>query len=584
MIALHLSNRHIRIVDGTVSGQRVTVQAMYDEEDTRGCILNGIVMDVDAFSDLMRTIWEKYNLPRKDVHLVINSSQFTTKILELPKQSEKLLMQFISREFSDVERIEDPVYSYYLLDDKTETRGSAAPMQLKARKEKSEKTKKSFGLTKKEKGEKSFGLKLGGKTAKNRAGSANAATATAANALGTATGSTAGRFSQSESVKKSEKVQRVFTQAVSRQYVQGYLELFQNLGITIESIEGARMAMLRLLEIAPLTNGMNSIIQMVDDITMLDVLISDGRVEYCSRKRLFADRTTPSFAVEVARSLEDILQFAQAHHLSESGIGQVYISGLESEEFSVYMDSVERINAAISVNPLQIENFVNITSRPNNGESFADFSIAIGGLLPTKNKTSLLSQVTQKPEASEKTKKRRKIVIPVCGLGIVLLGIGGFFGFRVMDLSRQVQSIKAYNERPEVIEAVSRYDTATAELQAISTLHGGLTGLKESILKYPLVNSETQEVLSRCASGLVTATISSYSSASGVITFQATANNEGQINQFIALLKKEKKIFGDVNYTGYIQDATQQWNVKVSVTMAGRQQEEQNDAEVNGER
>lgn len=583
MIALHLSNRHIRIVDGTVSGQRVTVQAMYDEEDTRGCILNGIVMDVDAFSDLMRTIWEKYNLPRKDVHLIINSSQFTTKILELPKQSEKLLMQFISREFSDVERIEDPVYSYYLLDDKTETRGSATPIQPKARKEKSEKTKKSFGLTKKEKGEKSFGLKLGGKKTKNQPvppptqqppqqqmpWEQPQAAQPAASV-------------KAESVKKSEKVQRVFAQVVSRQYVQNYIELFQNLGITIESIEGARVAMLRLLEIAPLGNGMNSIIQMVDDITMLDVLVSDGRVEYCSRKRLFADRTTPSFAVEVARSLENILQFAQAHHLSESGINQVYISGLESEELSVYMDSVERINAAISVDPLRIENFVNITSRPNNGESFADFSIAIGGLLPTKNKTSLLSQVTQKPEASEKTKKRRKIVIPVCGLGIVLLGIGGFFGFRVMDLSRQVQSIKAYNERPEVIEAVSRYDTATAELQAISTLHGGLTGLKESILKYPLVNSETQEVLSRCASGLVTATISSYSSASGVITFQATANNEGQINQFIALLKKEK-IFGDVNYTGYIQDATQQWNVKVSVTMAGRQQEEQNDAEVNGE-
>lgn len=583
MIALHLSNRHIRIVDGTVSGQRVTVQAMYDEEDTRGCILNGIVMDVDAFSDLMRTIWKKYNLPRKDVHLVINSSQFTTKILELPKQSEKLLMQFISREFSDVERIEDPVYSYYLLDDKTETRGSAVPMQPKARKEKSEKPKKSFGLTKKEKGEKSFGLKLGGKKTKNQPvppptqqppqqqmpWEQPQAAQPAASV-------------KAESVKKSEKVQRVFTQAVSRQYVQNYIELFQNLGITIESVEGARVAMLRLLEIAPLGDGMNSIIQMVDDITMLDVLVSDGRVEYCSRKRLFADRTTPSFAVEVARSLEDILQFAQAHHLSESGINQVYISGLESEELSVYMDSVERINAAISVDPLRIENFVNITSRPNNGESFADFSIAIGGLLPTKSKTSLVSQVTQKPEASEKTKKRRKIVIPVCGLGIVLLGIGGFFGFRVMDLSRQVQSIKAYNERPEVIEAVSRYDTATAELQAISTLHGGLTGLKESILKYPLVNSETQEVLSRCASGLVTATISSYSSASGVITFQATANNEGQINQFIALLKKEK-IFGDVNYTGYIQDATQQWNVKVSVTMAGRQQEEQNDAEVNGE-
>ena len=436
MIALHLSNRHIRIVDGTVSGQRVTVQAMYDEEDTRGCILNGIVMDVDAFSDLMRTIWEKYNLPRKDVHLVINSSQFTTKILELPKQSEKLLMQFISREFSDVERIEDPVYSYYLLDDKTETRGSAAPMQLKARKEKSEKTKKSFGLTKKEKGEKSFGLKLGGKKEKTEPVPPTQQPPQQQMPWEQPQAAQPAASVKAESVKKSEKVQRVFAQVVSRQYVQNYIELFQNLGITIESVEGARVAMLRLLEIAPLGNGMNSIIQMVDDITMLDVLVSDGRVEYCSRKRLFADRTTPSFAVEVARSLENILQFAQAHHLSESGINQVYISGLESEELSVYMDSVERINAAISVDPLRIENFVNITSRPNNGESFADFSVAIGGLLPTKSKTSLVSQVTQKPEASEKTKKRRKIVIPVCGLGIVLLGIGGFFGFRVMDLSR----------------------------------------------------------------------------------------------------------------------------------------------------
>ena len=109
MLVVYLSNRYIRVVDGEVSGSKVNVRAMYYSVDTRGCILNGTVMDAEGFTELIRNLWDSNHLPRKGVSLVIDSNQFTTKVTDVPLQKQKQMMQFVSREFTDVERIEDPV-------------------------------------------------------------------------------------------------------------------------------------------------------------------------------------------------------------------------------------------------------------------------------------------------------------------------------------------------------------------------------------------------------------------------------------------------------------------------------------------
>ena len=104
MLVVYLSNRYIRVVDGEVSGSKVNVRAMYYSVDTRGCILNGTVMDVEGFTELIRDLWDSNHLPRKGVSLVIDSNQFTTKVTDVPLQKQKQMMQFVSREFTDVER------------------------------------------------------------------------------------------------------------------------------------------------------------------------------------------------------------------------------------------------------------------------------------------------------------------------------------------------------------------------------------------------------------------------------------------------------------------------------------------------
>ncbi|MDD5953555.1 MAG: hypothetical protein PUC32_07950 [Oscillospiraceae bacterium] len=549
MITIHLSNRYIRVVDGSVKGRSITVNGMYCVEDTGGCLLNGMVQDEEGFARLIEGLWEKHQLPRKNVRLVVDSSQFTTKILELPKQTEKQLMQFVTREFSDVERIEDPLYGYFPLQNVKEK-------PLKEAKEKAPKSGKGFQLNMKIKLEKKSKVERLAQKQEQKAQKAEKA----------------------EKAPKEAKTVTVFAGMVSRQYVQGYLDRFEKLGISVSSVESARGAILRLLETLRFVQGKSCIVQIVDDMTLLDLLVIRGKFQYFSRKRLFSDRDTVGFSVEIARSLENILQFAQAHNFTDA-IEQVFLAGLESDEMEIYTDSVEQINAAMTVEPLRVESGVQVNRAPESGESVSQYAIGIGALLPANPRTSIMSQLVQRPEMDEKTKKRRKIVIPVAALGVVLAGVAGFLGFRVFDLTRQLKLVEEYNNRPEVISAVAKYDAASQEIQSVSALYNGLTGLKAGVLSYPKVDSRMEQVVNRCASGLVTAVISGYSSTTGELSFQTSADSEQPINQFIALLKQEKT-FALVDYTGYTQDSTGKWTVKVTCTVAGRQ-EENHDTEAN---
>ena len=74
--------------------------------------------------------------------------------------------------------------------------------------------------------------------------------------------------------------------------------------------------------------------------------------------------------------------------------------------------------------------------------------------------------------------------------------------------------------------ACEEYDRLNEELQAASSLGNSMVSLKSSVLAYPRVDSATEEVVASCASGLVTAEISSYDAENGLLSFDAKAGNE----------------------------------------------------------
>ena len=115
MLILYMSNRYVRVVEGEQTGSRIYVRAVYEEEDWNGCILNGTITDEDTFIQLIEKIWAKYDISSRDIHLVIDSTQFNQKIMEMPILKPKQMEEYIQREFADVGRIMDPVYQFFTI-------------------------------------------------------------------------------------------------------------------------------------------------------------------------------------------------------------------------------------------------------------------------------------------------------------------------------------------------------------------------------------------------------------------------------------------------------------------------------------
>lgn len=497
MLVVYLSNRYIRVVDGEVSGSKVNVRAMYYSVDTRGCILNGTVMDPEGFTELIRDLWDTNNLPRKGVSLVIDGNQFTTKVTDVPLQKQKQMMQFVSREFTDVERIEDPVYGYFPLPGQTD---------------------------------------------------------------------------------KKAKVQTVFAIMAPRSYIQGYVELFAQLGISVENVECARGAVLRMVGRISQIKGETCVVQFVDDMTLINVLLYQGLYVYSGRSRLFADPGTVDFSVEIARSVSNILQFAQAQNIPEK-IKKVYIAGLSKEDLQIYADSVRQIDSQIDAEGLKPGDDVIFRQKDIQIEDASKYAIPSAGLIRTDSKTSLMGQIVKDPKKAARNKKRRKVLIPVAIIATILLGATAVLGGRTLYLAGQLKDVKEYNNRADILEACEKYDKANGSLRTAGALNNSLKGLKGSVLAYPRVDSATEQTVASCAAGLVTAEISSYNSEDGVLSFSTSAANVEQIHQFVDLLSQQP-VFAAVDYTGYTQDSDGQWNVKVNCMMANRQ-EEGNDAESN---
>lgn len=494
MLVVYLSNRFIRVAEGEAPGGHVQIRHVYYTIDTRGCILNGIVTDEDGLTEIIQELWETNHLPKKDVYLVVDSSQFTVKVTEAPLQKPKKMLQFIGREFTDVERIENPVYGYF-------------PMP----------------------------------------------------------GADRGR----------KKVQSIFAAMAPRQFVQEYLDVFTKLGITLNGIECADGAMIRMLGSIEGLENAACIIQFIDDNMLTNVLVVDGSYQYSSRKRLYADAGTVEFVEEIVWGVSSLRQFAKTQDIDED-ITEVYVAGLEESDFQLYEEHTRQLNMG-----LKAVRFGDIAGQIDQKAQVTGIELAAGGFLKTNPRCNIMWQMRHDPEQEAQRRRKHRTMYPLIAVACVLGVLTGIAGGKYLYLSYELKNVKEYNNREDVLADCDAYDSLIIELRTVNGLYSNLSGLKKNVLQYPKVDGATQQIVTECAAGLVSAEISGYDSDSGIISFNTKAENVERIHQFIELLS-DRPVFASVDYTGYTQDSKGQWTVKVNCLMADRQ-EESDESENNTE-
>lgn len=110
---VYISNNSIKVITAAPSKKnKLNVTAFYEEEFEEGCILNGIIMNSFVLHDQIMEMWKKYNLPAKDVYLVVNESSITTKHMKIPQMAPNNVVNFIRTEFKDVDGIQNMLVDY----------------------------------------------------------------------------------------------------------------------------------------------------------------------------------------------------------------------------------------------------------------------------------------------------------------------------------------------------------------------------------------------------------------------------------------------------------------------------------------
>ena len=104
-VSVFLSNQIVQVAVGT-RGKKGSVSQIYTALAPEGSIINGIVMDQDAFTGFLRQFWAANSIPTKDVYLIVNSNKIAGKSVEVPVMNEKKTFSYIMREFSDMQRDE----------------------------------------------------------------------------------------------------------------------------------------------------------------------------------------------------------------------------------------------------------------------------------------------------------------------------------------------------------------------------------------------------------------------------------------------------------------------------------------------
>ncbi len=109
---VYLANQQIKVVTGTQGNKKIVVNEYYAGDAPDGSIINGMIMDMELFAGFLRDFWAQNRLPVKDVILVINSTKFVGKTIEMPALNDRKTLEFIEREFADVRRDDDFLYGH----------------------------------------------------------------------------------------------------------------------------------------------------------------------------------------------------------------------------------------------------------------------------------------------------------------------------------------------------------------------------------------------------------------------------------------------------------------------------------------
>ena len=130
----------------------------------------------------------------------------------------------------------------------------------------------------------------------------------------------------------------------AKQMIEDYLNIFDDVGIEITAIDISLNAIDKLIEDIIRLSQRNFVIAVINGNDIALYLFEEGKYVFSNRSRLFSERGSSSFTMEVSNILIKFKQFIKTADYNQN-IERVYFCGLDDYEekmlFEVVSDSVD---------------------------------------------------------------------------------------------------------------------------------------------------------------------------------------------------------------------------------------------------
>lgn len=476
---VYLSNQQVQVVTGTRNAKKVSVKECFVATAPDGSIINGMVMDTELFVGFLKELWAEKKLPTKDVYLVINSTKFVGQTIELPVLNDTKTLEYIEREFAELDRGEARIHGYIPL------------------------------------------------------------------------------------VSNEKKIQRVYAESILPDFLNDYIDIFNEVGIKLKGINSGENSIIGLTAATVGMQYKTFILQIADKMTLSTILWVNGTFYYYNSVRCFHEQGTEDYAIDISRSISQIIQFMQAHQI-EYQLEQVVLAGVAQKDMELYQEVVKQQGIQI---PLQLFGKTPAISADARCD-VPSYLNSISGLFVCGKMQNFLDQILEKRkrDAKKQSSSTGFILIGVT-LAVMILGVLVSSIVR-MAKQKELKVLKDYNESPATQMQLMEYEELVERNEFLTSQHKSIKGLSKNIETYPWCSSKIIEKMEKLAEGYAIISINSFNADTGQVSLVAMAENVESINHYINLLCQQD-IFYDVNYTGYSYDsASKLWNIHVNCVLA----------------
>ena len=358
----------------------------------------------------------------------------------------------------------------------------------------------------------------------------------------------------------AKKMQRLYAESVSPDFVKDYTAFFESIGIKLKGIYSGEGGLISLLNNTAAKAYNTFLIMISDSMTLTTVLYVNKVFTYYNSARCFHEPGSEDYAQDLTRSASQIRQFMQANQI-EAELETILLAGIEERDLSFY----KTIMAEYGVQT-KIDIFSDTKNIKGQDGVFAQkFIFAASGLFDSGAGANYITRYESK-KVEKKDGSNAKYFLILAAALVLMLIILVVAIIRTKKKENELQELEDYNNSSTVQMQVMEYDELTYRNSFLIGQYLSIANINENLATYPWVTSKVQQKIFKLSEGYATVTLTTCDADSGTTDMDVMASDVKIINEFITILMRQK-MFHDVTYTGYSYSDEGQYHVNVTCTL-----------------